>query len=92
VLANDTDVDHGAVLTVTAASVTPGEGTVSIVGNQVRYDPGTTSTISPTARRFVVVINYTIKDEHGVQSSSTLTITVQGETTAPSPAPMTAIR
>src|SRR5205085_11265082 len=41
VLANDTDIDHGAVLTVTAASAPTGQGTASVVGNQVQFDPGT---------------------------------------------------
>ena len=41
VLANDTDVDNGAVLTVTAASAPAGQGSASVVGNQVEFDPGT---------------------------------------------------
>ena len=41
VLANDTDVDNGAVLTVTAASAPAGQGSASVVGNQVQFDPGT---------------------------------------------------
>src|SRR5688500_1014191 len=39
VLANDTDVDNGAVLTVTAASAPAGQGSVSIVANQVVFNP-----------------------------------------------------
>ena len=45
VLANDTDVDHGALLTLIAATAPTGQGSATIVGNQVRFDPGTTSTI-----------------------------------------------
>ena len=80
VLANDTDADNGAVLTVVNATVTPGEGSVSIVGNQVRYDPSPDLDYLADGETLDVVISYTIEDEHGVQSSSTVTITVQGET------------
>ncbi|HYD36478.1 MAG TPA: cadherin-like domain-containing protein, partial [Allosphingosinicella sp.] len=41
VVANDDDVDNGAVLTVTAASAPMGQGSASVVGNQVQFDPGT---------------------------------------------------
>ena len=79
-LANDTDVDNGAVLTITAASVTAGEGTVSIVDNKIRYNPSPDLDYLADGESLVVVINYTLKDEHGVQSSSTVTVTVEGET------------
>ncbi len=80
VLANDTDVDNGAVKTVTAVSVTPGEGSVSIVGNQVRYNPSPDLDYLADGESLDVVVNYTMKDEHGVTSSSTLTVHVTGTT------------
>jgi Ca2+-binding RTX toxin-like protein len=80
VLANDPDVDNGAVKTVSAVSVTAGEGTVSIVGNQVRYNPSPDLDYLADDESLDVVINYTMEDEHGVQSSSTLTVTVTGIT------------
>lgn len=80
VLANDSDVDDGAVLTITQVSVTPGEGSVSIVGNKVRYDPSPDLNYLADGETLDVVISYTITDEHGVQSTSTLTVTVTGET------------
>jgi hypothetical protein len=40
VLANDTDADNGALLTLTAASAPAGQGTASVVGSQVQFDPG----------------------------------------------------
>jgi len=80
VLANDTDADNGAVLTLTSASVTPGEGSVSIVGNQVRYDPSPDLDYLADGETLDVVVSYTIEDEHGVQSTSTVTVTVNGET------------
>ncbi|HYJ31392.1 MAG TPA: Ig-like domain-containing protein [Allosphingosinicella sp.] len=78
VLANDVDVDHNAVVNVIAASGPAGQGTVTIVENQVRFDPGDDFDHLATGQSAVVVINYTIEDEFGAQSSSTVTITVQG--------------
>ncbi|HYE27653.1 MAG TPA: tandem-95 repeat protein, partial [Allosphingosinicella sp.] len=78
VLANDDDVDNGAVLTVTSASVPPGQGTASIVENEVRFDPGTDFDHLAEGESAVVVLTYTIQDEHGASASSTVTITVQG--------------
>ena len=90
VLGNDTDVDDGAVLTVTAASAPPGKGTASIVGNQVQFDPGSDFDHLAAGATEVVVVNYTMSDEHGATSSSTLTITVTGTNDAPVANPDTA--
>ena len=78
VLANDTDADDGAVLTVTAASAPLGQGTASVVGNQVRFDPGSAFDHLNVGDEAEVEVSYTITDEHGATSSSTLTITVTG--------------
>jgi VCBS repeat-containing protein len=78
VLANDVDVDHDAVLTVTAATGPAGKGTVTIVENEVRFDPGSDFDHLAGGESEIVVINYTIEDEHGASSSSTVTVTVQG--------------
>ncbi|MBV8685514.1 MAG: tandem-95 repeat protein [Alphaproteobacteria bacterium] len=83
VLANDTDVDNGAVLTVTAASAPSGQGSASVVGNQVRFDPGTDFDYLDTGETATVVVSYTIKDEFGATSSSTVTIAVNGANDAP---------
>jgi VCBS repeat-containing protein len=78
VVANDTDADNNAVLTVVAASGPAGQGTVTIVENQVRFDPGTDFDHLANGESATVTLNYTIEDEHGASSSSTVTITVQG--------------
>ncbi|HEX8239889.1 MAG TPA: Ig-like domain-containing protein, partial [Allosphingosinicella sp.] len=78
VLGNDVDVDHEAVLVVTAASVPAGQGSVTIVENQVRFDPGDDFVGLASGESAVVVISYTIEDEYGASSSSTVTVTVQG--------------
>ncbi len=83
VLANDTDVDNGAVLTVISASAPMGQGSASVVGNQVQFNPGTDFDYLDTGESANVVVSYTIEDEHGATSSSTVTITVNGANDAP---------
>jgi VCBS repeat-containing protein len=83
VLANDTDVDNGAVLTVTAASAPAGQGSASVVANQVVFNPGTDFDYLDTGETANVVVSYTIADEHGATSSSTVTVTVNGANDAP---------
>jgi VCBS repeat-containing protein len=83
VLANDTDVDDGAVLTVTAASTPAGQGSASVVANQVAFDPGSDFDYLDTGETANVVVSYTITDEHGATSSSTVTVTVNGANDAP---------
>jgi VCBS repeat-containing protein len=79
VLANDTDVDHGAILSLTAASAPAGQGTASVVGNQLQFDPGTDFDYLELGESVDVTVSYAITDEHGAQSFSTVTITVHGE-------------
>jgi len=83
VLANDTDIDNGATRTVIAASVPAGRGSVAIVGNQVQFDPGTDFDYLAVGQSEAVVIDYTIADEHGATSSSTVNVTVTGTNDAP---------
>ncbi len=83
VRANDTDVDNGAVLTVTAASAPAGQGSASIVANQIVFDPGTDFDHLDSGETASVVISYTIADEHGATSSSTVTVTVNGANDSP---------
>ena len=78
VLANDYDPDNGALLTITAASVKPGQGSVSIVENEIRFDPGKDFDHLGLGESAVVYVRYTIKDEHGASSSSTVAVTVTG--------------
>jgi VCBS repeat-containing protein len=90
VLANDTDVDNGAVLTVTAASAPAGKGTATVVDNQVQYDPGTGFNHLAQGASEVVVVSYSIADEHGATSSSTASVTVTGTNDGPVANPDTA--
>jgi VCBS repeat-containing protein len=83
VLANDTDIDNGAVLTVTAASAPAGQGVATIVGNQVRYDPGSDFDHLAVGQTAAVLVTYTISDEFGATASSTVSITVTGANDGP---------
>jgi VCBS repeat-containing protein len=83
VLANDTDIDNGAILTVIAASAPSGKGTASIVGNQVQFNPGTAFDHLAQGATETVVLSYTITDEHGATSTSTVNVTVTGTNDAP---------
>ena len=69
VLFNDTDADLGAELEVIALEFGETFGTVAIVGNQVRYIP-------PVDFFGEDTFEYTIRDEYGVESSATVTVTV----------------
>ena len=83
VLANDTDADDGHVLTVTSASAPAGQGSASVVGNQVQFDPGTDFDHLAVGDSAIVTVSYSIKDEHGATASSTVQITVTGTNDGP---------
>jgi VCBS repeat-containing protein len=83
VLVNDTDVDNGAVLTVTAASAPSGQGTASVVSNQVQFSPGADFDYLAVGESANVTVSYTIQDEHGAISSSSINVTVNGVNDAP---------
>jgi hypothetical protein len=68
VLANDTHADSDA-LTVEAASLLTGQGTVTVESNQVRYVPA--ADFNGTA-----TISYTVEDTNGDQDTGTVTVTV----------------
>ncbi|RYE81530.1 MAG: tandem-95 repeat protein, partial [Myxococcales bacterium] len=83
VLANDTDVDDGAVLTVTSAAVAANKGSVSVVGNKVSFNPGTDFAHLAQGVTETVTIVYSIQDEHGATSNSVATVTVTGKNDGP---------
>ena len=93
VLANDTDADTNAVLTVTAASITSGasgSAAVSIVNNEVVFNPGDGYQTLNEGEKQDVEIKYTITDDQGATSTSTVTVTVTGvnDQTGPTIAPV----
>ena len=83
VLANDTDVDDGHSFTLQGVAVAPGNGHVSISGNQLAFDPGTDFDHLKEGDTATVVVSYNMTDEHGAPSSSTATITITGTNDGP---------
>jgi VCBS repeat-containing protein len=83
VLANDIDVDAGAIKSLVSASVSEGQGSASIENGKVVFNPGTAYDSLPAGQTARVVVSYTMKDEHGAESSSTVTITITGTNDGP---------
>lgn len=82
-LSNDTDIDNGAVLSVVAASTQSGQGSTTLSGDLVVFNPGTDFDYLAMGETATVVLNYAMQDEHGALSASTATITVTGENDGP---------
>ncbi len=81
VLANDLDVDQGDHLTLTHAEINGGlhQGAVSIVDNQIVYDPQGNFDALNDGQTQSITISYSLQDDSGVTASGTLVITVNGE-------------
>ena len=86
VAGNDTDADDGAVLSF---SMTDDVAGLTFHENgSYSFDAGNAAYQSLTAGQTMdVVANYTVTDEHGASSASTLTLTVHGANEAAPPAP-----
>ncbi|WP_421783898.1 DUF5801 repeats-in-toxin domain-containing protein [Kiloniella litopenaei] len=94
VLANDTDVDNGddpstfSLDAVSFASGLPADlgatpAGVSIVGNKLVFDPGTSFDYLAEGETATVVVDYTMSDDSGASASATATIVVTGSNDAP---------
>ena len=92
-LANDSDMDHGASLTVTGASLDapslpltnlpPSGVTVSVHGNEVVYDPGNSFQYLAQGETAIDEVYYTISDEHGATAMAAAFVTVTGVNDTP---------
>lgn len=82
-LANDSDIDNGAALSIVAASTPAGQGSVVVNGNLVYFDPGADFDHLAAGATATVILSYAMQDEHGALSASTATITVIGENDGP---------
>ena len=91
-LANDTDPDQGAMLTVfglddaVTTTTTSAEGaTVTLVGTDIIYDPSGAPALQELAEGETRddTFDYTIADEHGATSTASVTLTVTGINDAP---------
>ncbi|RAU19982.1 hypothetical protein CU669_20845, partial [Paramagnetospirillum kuznetsovii] len=83
VLASATDVDMIHALTLSSASVGVNQGSVSVVNNQLVFNPGADFNHLAAGQTQTVVVSYTVKDEFGAASTATETITVTGTNDAP---------
>jgi CshA-type fibril repeat protein/VCBS repeat-containing protein len=83
VLVNDTDADLTDALTITAATMTSGLGSVSIAGNQLQYNPGLAYHHLSVGETATVTIQYTVQDGKGGSDSAVLTIIVTGTNDGP---------
>ena len=85
-LANDTDVDVGDVLTVTGVAATSANGaSVSLAGGVITYGPSGSATLNALAagQSIVDTFTYTIGDGQGGSSSATVSLRVAGTNDAP---------
>ena len=95
VLADDTDPDVGdskTLVSIGAVSVSSLNAAVngiiaasalSIVGNQLQFNPGALFDPLNTGEIATVLVNYTMQDAAGIASSSALTLTVNGAAEGP---------
>ena len=88
VLANDTDVDHNdgsANFSLDSVQIVDGDGnplngqgTVSVVNNQLQFVPGSDFDSLANGESTTVTVRYVMSDNEGAESTSTATITVTG--------------
>jgi VCBS repeat-containing protein len=87
VLANDTDPDLGADLTIVAVDATAavGDARVTPDGSRVVYNPGRGFQELAAGQTATDTFAYTIQDLAGAQSTATVTVTVAGVDEPPAP-------
>lgn len=94
VLANDTDIDNGddpstfSLDSVSFASGLPADqgatpADVTVVGNELFFEPGTAFDYLAEGETATVVVDYTMSDDSGASASATATIVVTGSNDAP---------
>ena len=83
VLRNDSDVDDGDELTITAANVVYGGGTASIENGQIRFDANGDFEYLGAGQKGEAIVEYTISDSYGATSTSAAFVSVSGEYDAP---------
>ncbi|MBL4783462.1 MAG: DUF4214 domain-containing protein, partial [Porticoccaceae bacterium] len=63
----------------------PGEGAVSVVDNQIQWNPGSDYDYLAEGEQATVVINYEVSDNIGGFDNGTLSLTITGATDNPAP-------
>ena len=94
VLANDWDFESDALIlvgtTISSSSKDPavsgpGQGAVSIVDNQIQWNPGSDFDYLAVGQQATVLISYEVSDNNGGSDNGTLTLTITGATDNPAP-------
>ena len=83
VLANDSDPDAGDHINLDQASITSGNGQVSIVDGKLVFDANGEYDSLAEGEQTTVEINYTVVDDAGLSSQATVHIDVTGSNDAP---------
>ncbi len=84
VLGNDIDADAGSHLSIASLGLTGTLGSVTLnADNTVSYDPGAAFQFLSAGQTATDSFTYVTSDEHGAQSSATVTITIIGADEAP---------
>ena len=82
-LSNDNDVDLSDTHTIDSVHIITGFGAVDIIENRVEWTAGTNYDYLAVGEEETVVVGYTMSDNHGVSSSSTVTINIMGANDGP---------
>ena len=94
VVANDWDFESDALTLLNTLSITsskepnvsgPGIGTVSVVDNEIQWNPGSDYDYLAEGEQATVVINYEVSDNNGGSDNGTLSLTITGATDNPAP-------
>ena len=85
VLANDFDVDAGDTISINNFDTTTSNGgTVTLVGTQLQFDPGSDFDYLTSGETVVVTFEYDVRDVAGlVSDKATVTLTITGTNDAP---------
>ncbi|UNP90184.1 VCBS domain-containing protein [Aeromonas encheleia] len=82
VLGNDTDIDDGHAFTINSVNAPSDKGTANILDNKVVFNPGTAFDHLAQGVQELVTLSYSMQDEHGATSTSTIDITITGSNDA----------
>ncbi|MBY5935089.1 ExeM/NucH family extracellular endonuclease [Tateyamaria omphalii] len=83
-LANDRDFDGDIIEITSVAEVSAAGATVSLVGGEVVYDPGSVFDSLAAGDTLTDTFTYAVTDNNGSTVTATVTVTITGENDAPS--------
>lgn len=79
VLANDTDIDNGHVLSIVSAAVPEGQGSLLVADGRLALDPRTAFAGLGYGQTAHVALAYTMQDEHGAESTAAVDVEITGD-------------